>query len=610
VENPKSERFKTRPRPRELRRADGAPSAGRLHEISARFARRRRGARPLPPARPGFIGFSPSLLQQSVVIVRWVPNRGGSQWRAHGRYLAREGAQQESRPGWGFDASEEEIDIADRLGWWERAGDPRLWKIIVSPETGERLDLRQHARELVTTMEGDLGIFLEWVGIAHFDTAHPHLHLAIRGRSQEGVEFRLPWEYAGGGLRLRSQELATQTLGFRFERDLSAAQERTVEAQRYGDLDETLARRADPERRIAFESSVPSAEDALGLRLQLLRRLEFLSELGLARRVGKRTFELSEHHRAALERIQLTRDLRRSLARYGELLVDPHAELHLTELVPGVELRGRVVGGAEDEAGGRSLLALESADGSVHLVPQTPEIEEHRYRDEVIRGEIVTLRAVHAPSGSERTVLIEVTRHGRLQELEAIPEPSTFLDLVALQTLREHNGALPLDGPSSGFGAQLRDAIARRLHLLEERGLLQVEEEERGGERVRRLAVAIDAEERIERAMKERDRGLTPLSEVERIHGGPVAHAKLEPGRAYQGRVVAMASDTEGRAYVVLHTDPTLTAVPAANRRLQVGQEIHARAVTQAIPGERQWVLAWQLDDLEQERKRDLSRGH
>src|SRR5208337_1420492 len=142
---------------------------------------------------------------------------------------------------------------------------------------------------------------------------------------------------------------------------------------------------------------------------------------------------------------------------------------------------------------------------------------------------------------------------------------------------REHNGALPLDGPSSGFGAQLRDAIARRLHLLEERGLLQVEEGERGGERVR---------------------------------GGPVAHAKLEPGRAYQGRVVAMASDTEGRAYVVLHTDPTLTAVPAANRRLQVGQEIHARAATQAIPGERQRVLAWQLDDLEQERKRDLSRGH
>jgi len=574
--------------------------------MAVRFARSRRGT--LPPSRAGFIGFSPALLQRSVVIVRWVPNRGGSNWRAHGRYLAREGAQQEGRPGHGFDAYEEAIDIADRLGRWQSAGDSRLWKLIISPEAGERLDLREHARELVATTEGDLGIHLEWVGIAHFDTAHPHLHVVIRGRNKEGVEFRLPREYVGYGLRLRSQELATQTLGFLFERDLSAARERTVEAHQYGNLDEMLARRADPRGRIEFESAVPSSEAAREQRLQLLRRLSFLSGLGLARRVGKRTFELSEHHRAALERIQLTRSLRKSLIRYGELLVDPHAPLQFTELVPGVELRGRVVGGAEDEARGRILLVLEGMDGSLHLVPQTPEIEEHRNQDEVMRGEIVTLRAVHAPQGSERTVLVEVTRHGRLPELEAVPEPRTLLDLVALQAVREHDGALRMDGPSSGFGAQLREAIAGRLPLLEEHRLLKVEEKERGGERVRRLAVALDAEERIERAMKERDRGLTPLSEVERIHDKPVVHAKLEPGRAYQGRVVAMASDAEGGAYVVLHTEPTLTAIPAAGRTLLVGQEIHAHAVTQEVAGERRWTLAWRVDELERERTHDRGR--
>ncbi|HME69050.1 MAG TPA: hypothetical protein VKM54_04190 [Myxococcota bacterium] len=163
-------------------------------------------------------------------------------------------------------------------------------------------------------------------------------------------------------------------------------------------------------------------------------------------------------------------------------------------------------------------------------------------------------------------------------------------------------------GLSLGFGAELQEAIAGRLPLLEERGLLHVDEKERGGERIRRLAVALDAEERIERAMKERDRGLTPLSEIERIHGKPVVHAKLEPGRAYQGRVVAMASGAEGGAYVVLHTDPTLTAVPAAARTVLVGREIHVRAVTQEVAGERRWVLAWQLDDLELERTRDRGR--
>jgi type IV secretory pathway VirD2 relaxase len=559
----------------------------------------------MPLAR-GFIGFTPSLLQQSIVIVRWVPNRGESRWRAHGRYLAREGAQPEGQPGRGFNASEEEIDIADRLGGWERAGEPGLWKLIVSPEAGERLDLRKHARELLTTVEEDLGIRFGWVGIAHFDTAHPHLHVAIRGRSEEGVEFRMPREYVRQGLRLRSQELATQTLGFRFGSDVVSARERTVEAPRFGDLDQVLARRLDGDRRIEFESGVPVPEDARRERLLLLRRLGFLSSMGLARRVGRRRFELSEHHRATLERMQLTHKLRRSLMRYGELLVDPHAPLFVSELLPGVELRGRVVGETEDEVGGRNLLVLEGSDGSIHLVPQTPEIEGRRDRDEVMRGEIVTLRAIDAPPGSERMVLVEVTRHGRLSELEAVLEPSTLLDLEAVRSVREHEGSPPIDGPPSSFKRELREAIARRIPHLEARGVLKVLEAG-SGEHVHRLAVTPDAEERIERAMRERDRGLTPLSEVERIHGKPVVHAKLEPGRVYQGRVVAMASDL-GTTHIMLHTDSTLTAVPAAAGTLQVGREIRARAVAREAPGAPRWILTWQLDDLERERTHDRGR--
>ena len=607
MEKSESKRSKMRLRPRRVPRESRAPSARRLRAIAAR-CRRRRGLRRLPPPRVPLLGFSPSVRQQSIVKVRYVQNRSGSGWRVHGRYLAREGAQQEGKPGLGFDAHAQEIHIPDRLGGWQRAEDPRIWKLIVSPEAGERLDLRQHARELVATMEGDLGLRLEWVAIEHFDTAHPHVHVVIRGKSREGILFRMPREYVGHGIRQRSQELATQVLGLRRERDRVAARERAVEARHFGVLDQMLEGRADPERRIEFEPRVPSSEASRTLRLQLLRRVGFLSGLGLARRVGKHTFELSEHHRAALEQMQLARDLQQSMTRYGEPLVDPDAPQLFTELVPGVEVRGGVVGGVEDEAGGRAFLIVESMDGIVHFVLQTPEIEAYRDRDELLRGEIITLRAAHAPPGSERAVLIEVTQHGRLRELEAASEPSTVLDLVAVQTVREHGGALAEDGPIPGFGARLREAIAGRLALLEERGLVQVTEEERGDERVRRMVVALDAEERIERAMKERDRGLTPLSEVERTHGKPVLHAKLEPGRAYQGRVVAMASDTEGRPYVVLNTDPTLTAVPATEQKLRIGQEIYARAVTQEVAGERRWILAWQLEDLEQERKRDLGR--
>ena len=65
--------------------------------------------------------------------------------------------------------------IAERLEGWQRAGDDRLWRLIVSPEFGDRADLRRLTRELVSRMERDLGTPLEWVAVAHHNTELPQL---------------------------------------------------------------------------------------------------------------------------------------------------------------------------------------------------------------------------------------------------------------------------------------------------------------------------------------------------------------------------------------------------------------------------------------------------
>jgi hypothetical protein len=72
------------------------------------------------------------------------------------RYLARDSATQEhSTKQVGFDSSTESIDIATRLGTWQKDRDQRLWKLIISPEFGERIDLRRLTRELLSRMEKD-----------------------------------------------------------------------------------------------------------------------------------------------------------------------------------------------------------------------------------------------------------------------------------------------------------------------------------------------------------------------------------------------------------------------------------------------------------------------
>ena len=120
--------------------------------------------------------------QRCAVRVVYTKNTVTGQWRAHGRYVARESATQESNPkAVGFDSLGESIDIAARLESWQKAGDERFWKLIISPEFGDRADLKRLTRDLVSRMEKDLGMPLEWVAAAHYNTEHPHVHMALRG---------------------------------------------------------------------------------------------------------------------------------------------------------------------------------------------------------------------------------------------------------------------------------------------------------------------------------------------------------------------------------------------------------------------------------------------
>ena len=142
--------------------------------------------------------------------VAYVRNGKAGAWRAHGAYLAREGAQRTGEKGLGFDASHDDVDMTSTLGAWQGAGDARLWKAIVSPEQAPRLDLRAHARALVAQMEQDLGTALEWVAIDHHDTDNPHVHLLIRGRDDHGRPLAIDPIYVDRGIRERSAELATR----------------------------------------------------------------------------------------------------------------------------------------------------------------------------------------------------------------------------------------------------------------------------------------------------------------------------------------------------------------------------------------------------------------
>src|SRR5215469_3188638 len=102
--------------------------------------------------------------QRCAVRVTYARNTVRGHWRAHGRYLVRESAAMDPTAT-GFDVTTRGLDVAATLEGWQSAGDQRLWKIIISPEFGERVDLTQLTRELMARMEKDRAAQLEWVAV-------------------------------------------------------------------------------------------------------------------------------------------------------------------------------------------------------------------------------------------------------------------------------------------------------------------------------------------------------------------------------------------------------------------------------------------------------------
>jgi hypothetical protein len=175
--------------------------------------------------------------------VTYLNNRARGQWKAHGRYLARESATFDNdAKAVGFSRESNAIDIAAQPESWQAAGDERFWKLIVSPEFGDRVDLSRLTRGLIERMEDDLGTALKWTAVAHHNTEHPHVHVVVRGRKDDGDALRLRRQYVQSGIREIAGDLCTRQLGYRTELDAAGAERREITEARFTSLDRRLMR--------------------------------------------------------------------------------------------------------------------------------------------------------------------------------------------------------------------------------------------------------------------------------------------------------------------------------------------------------------------------------
>ena len=166
----------------------------------------------------------------------------------------------------------------------------------------------------------DLGTRLDWVAIDHWNTEHPHIHILVRGRADDGKDLVISRDYISTGLRARAGDLVTHELGPRTELEARQRLETDMTAERWTRIDRVLARQAG-----AADGVIDLRPDRDGARdpLQDIRigRMRTLERLGLAEPAGPARWVLAQDAEQRLrelgERGDIIKRLHKTLTKDG-----------------------------------------------------------------------------------------------------------------------------------------------------------------------------------------------------------------------------------------------------------------------------------------------------
>ena len=323
--------------------------------------------------------------RRCVIKARYVPMTAGGLRGAklHLAYLERDGVDRDGSPGRLY--GEDDTFNAEVF----RApidGEQRQFRFIVSPEDGDALDLKEFGRRFMGQVENDLGRRLVWAAVNHYNTGKPHVHIVVRGLDRDGDDLRIDGRYIGREMRWRAQEIVTHELGPRLEFEFSRTWKAEVEAERFTEIDRTIADRVGPDRTVSVKQllSAPAPEGR-----HCVARLKTLEQFDLAREDPPGTWQLAEGWKESLEQLgEYHERMERLIPLVGRKAIDYQV---LDPTIPGPVFEGIVVGkGLDDELTGQMFAAVQTSTGQGYYIRLRPEVAESLRKGEVVRVGVQT----------------------------------------------------------------------------------------------------------------------------------------------------------------------------------------------------------------------------
>ena len=199
--------------------------------------------------------------------------------QAHLRYIQRDGVTRDGQPGQLYGAEQDRVDGKAFLERSD-GDRHQFRFIVSAEDGVEYDDLKPFIRRLMTQMEEDLGTKLDWVAVDHYNTGHPHSHVIVRGKTDRNKDLIIAREYMADGMRERAAEIVRLDLGPRTDVEIENRLRDEVGQERFTSIDRGLLREQDRDGLVratgagAFEQTLRTG------RLQKLKRLGLADEAG------------------------------------------------------------------------------------------------------------------------------------------------------------------------------------------------------------------------------------------------------------------------------------------------------------------------------------------
>lgn len=319
-------------------------------------------------------GVSQRVMVKARTVKHGNGGSGARKLKQYVRYMSKDSAGKDSGRArvfsGGGDVSREEVSL--KMDSW--ANDPHSFRFIVSPERGRDVDVNEYAHALVCRAERLLNTKLECFYSAHFDTDQPHIHLIIRGVTDEGRTLFIPRDFFRSSFREACEQEMTLRLGERGADSIYVELQRNVSKKGICSLDygifELGKRSEHGEINLTEHWFSSKTEFSLAKNRVYQERLDYLGKLGLATHIGAGKWLFPEKSLSVLRTLSKEGEIKE---RFRKIILESGAGVviaHGDDNPLSDEVLGEVLWcGSVDELADDRAVLVEGVDGIVRFIP-------------------------------------------------------------------------------------------------------------------------------------------------------------------------------------------------------------------------------------------------